>query len=255
MARASKARFARVEILERAFAAEEKSSITKASYTRCEPEVSASPAPSRAFAPTARYVFRALRHGGEGLMLRRPDARLRSAFSQAQVREALVLAIAKGNSSTFTSPFVHASTNVDCCRALMKLRGMMYSGQMVRIDISGFQPEHVIDLSTYAGQQRWLREEDGDSDAFHDMLSAARAFSRKDKEVLLLASPPDGAVVPCDHYSGEPLGTTPQQQQAAAFAAPVKVASPVSRSRVVSSHPYTPHLRAFLDSCRPAVAT
>ena len=56
-------------------------------------------------------------------------------------------------------------------------RQQWYSGTLVRFDLSGYQPEEVLDLSSVALQQRFFRECDDDSDATITLLRDLRGYS------------------------------------------------------------------------------
>ena len=147
------------------------------------------------------YVWRALRKSEEDARtLRCPNTELLASLSPLQLRKQILSDVAHGN--THRSMFLHASVDYCKCRVAFLERGDLYSGLVVRIDISGFQP--VIDLSHHSARVQWLSEAADDTGADMEALGLARIFAEKDGEVLICELPPPERICLVDPYTGKP---------------------------------------------------
>ena len=139
-------------------------------------------------APKPAQLYRALRREETPWNMRIPAEHLKS-LPLDQLRVLLVQGVAEGNLRHRLSQFLHATTSWQTALNIASERASLYSGIIVRFDVSSISAECIIDLSTRAGQSYWFAEHDSDSEAKIEQLRACRMFTLKDKEVALMQKP------------------------------------------------------------------
>ncbi len=98
------------------------------------------------------------------------------------------VAMALNEGSDFRSPFLHCTTSQAVAwRWLQRGRERRrdYANYIVRIDVSGLPPEHVIDMSTQRKQQAFIGTHALDNIVQEHLGGMAKALA--DDEVLLVA--------------------------------------------------------------------
>ena len=148
--------------------------------------------PYHATAPTKLgdiVVYRALRLYERPWELRKVD--IPQVMSDQELRALLLPAVAFGNSAGKESPFLHCTMTVVKALAIMSERRQLYSNWLVRWPIDA--AAH-IKLSHLAAQRKYLFEDPNDSEFLASCLGEVRAYSLKDKEVVVTENPPEESV-------------------------------------------------------------
>ena len=160
-----------------------------------------------------QYVYRVLRAFESPWKMRiPPDVRL----SHSEMRGMLVVAIAYGNEPGESSPFLHTTASLKKAIRIVQERKSLYSHWLTRWKKNCV--EERVDFETSADKQKWLSENDSDSELLRQAVMTCRSYVQKDSEIVYMRHPGDSNIEWWDevHKQWRKLSEIPSAFQATA---------------------------------------
>ena len=133
-----------------------------------------------------QYVYRVLRAFESPWAMRIPP---NVDLVHSEMPVMLVMAIAHGNEEHEQSPFLHTTASLKKAIRIVQERKSLYSNWLTRWKKNCV--EERVDFETGADRQKWLSENDNDSELVRQAVMTCRGYVQKDSEIVYMRHPGD----------------------------------------------------------------
>ena len=136
-----------------------------------------------------QFVYRVLRAGESPWRMRIPPM---VDLEHKEMRALLVTEIAHGTEEQEQSPFLHTTASLKKAIRIKQERGSLYSNWLTRWKRNCV--EELVDFETKADRQKWLYENDNDSELVRQAVMTCRSYVQTDSEIVYMRHPGDRSI-------------------------------------------------------------
>ena len=136
-----------------------------------------------------QFVYRVLRAGESPWRMRIPPM---VDLEHKEMRALLVTEIAHGTEEQQHSPFLHTTASLKKAIRIVQERKSLYSHWLTRWKKNCV--EERVDFETSADKQKWLSEDDNDSEFMRQAVMTCRSYVQTDSEIVYMRHPGDSNI-------------------------------------------------------------